>query len=72
MDIFVIGKLYIRASGRGSERHLPTGYVGLGDKCEALHHDTPQAYPKVKGAARSAPSPAAIIARRSDQGGTSR
>ncbi|WP_130217681.1 hypothetical protein [Bradyrhizobium genosp. SA-3] len=28
----------------------PTGFVGLGDKCEALHQDTPRAYPKIKGA----------------------
>lgn len=28
----------------------PTGYVGLGNKCEALHRDTPRAYPKIKGA----------------------
>lgn len=28
----------------------PTGYVGLGNKCEALHGDTPRAYPKIKGA----------------------
>ncbi|WP_439357720.1 hypothetical protein [Bradyrhizobium sp. DASA03007] len=27
----------------------PTGYVGLGNKCEALHKDTPRAYPKIKG-----------------------
>lgn len=29
----------------------PTGYVGLGSKCQALHLDTPRAYPKIKGAA---------------------
>ncbi|MCP1757906.1 hypothetical protein [Bradyrhizobium elkanii] len=29
----------------------PTGYVGVGNKCEALHQDTPRAYPKIKGAA---------------------
>jgi hypothetical protein len=29
----------------------PTGYVGKGNKCEALHHDTPHAMPKIKGAA---------------------
>jgi hypothetical protein len=29
----------------------PSGYVGKGDKCEALHADTPRAYPKIKGAA---------------------
>jgi len=29
----------------------PTGYVGLGNKCEALHKDTPHAIPKIKGAA---------------------
>ena len=28
----------------------PSGYVGLGNKCEALHRDTPRAYPKIKGA----------------------
>lgn len=28
----------------------PTGFVGLGDKCEALHQETPRAYPKIKGA----------------------
>ncbi|MGJ4952981.1 hypothetical protein [Bradyrhizobium sp. HKCCYLS20291] len=35
------------------QRHgtCPTGYVGLGDKCEALHNDTPRAYPYVPGAA---------------------
>lgn len=29
----------------------PSGYVGLGNKCEALHRDTPRAYPKIEGAA---------------------
>ena len=29
----------------------PDGYVGLGDKCEALHEDTPAAMPKIKGSA---------------------
>jgi hypothetical protein len=29
----------------------PTGYVGLGDKCEALHKDTPRAYPYIPGTA---------------------
>ena len=33
------------------EGTCPTGYVGKGDKCEALHQDTPRAYPKIKGAA---------------------
>lgn len=28
----------------------PTGFVGLGNFCEALHRDTPRAYPKIKGA----------------------
>jgi hypothetical protein len=28
----------------------PTGYVGLGKFCEALHKDTPTAYPKIKEA----------------------
>lgn len=27
-----------------------SGYIGKGDKCEALHEDTPRAYPKIKGA----------------------
>lgn len=27
----------------------PTGFVGLGDKCEALHADTPRAYPHIPG-----------------------
>ncbi|MGY3581548.1 hypothetical protein ACVIGB_000380 [Bradyrhizobium sp. USDA 4341] len=27
----------------------PTGYVGLGRFCEALHKDTPVAFPKIKG-----------------------
>lgn len=27
----------------------PTGYVGLDNKCEALHRNTPRAYPKIKG-----------------------
>jgi hypothetical protein len=27
----------------------PTGYVGLGNKCEALHQDTPRAYPVIPG-----------------------
>jgi hypothetical protein len=29
----------------------PTGYVGKGDKCEALHKDTPRAYPYIPGRA---------------------
>jgi hypothetical protein len=28
----------------------PTGYLGKGDKCEALHQDTPRVYPRIKGA----------------------
>jgi hypothetical protein len=32
----------------------PTGYIGKGDKCEALHTDTPRAYPKIDG--RACPS----------------
>jgi hypothetical protein len=39
-------------------RICPTGYVGIGNKCEALHHDTPRAYPKIKGA----PCPAGTFA----------
>jgi hypothetical protein len=27
----------------------PTGYVGRGDFCEALHTDTPRAYPVIPG-----------------------
>lgn len=27
----------------------PTGYIGLGDKCEALHRDTPRAFPVIPG-----------------------
>lgn len=27
----------------------PTGFVGLGDKCVALHADTPHAYPHFPG-----------------------
>jgi hypothetical protein len=29
----------------------PTGYVGKGSKCEALHKDTPRAYPYIPGTA---------------------
>ncbi|GAB9153461.1 hypothetical protein [Bradyrhizobium diazoefficiens] len=29
----------------------PTGYVGVGNKCEALHKDTPRAYPYIPGTA---------------------
>ena len=36
----------------------PTGYVGKGNFCEALHEDTPTAYPKIKGA----PCPAGTFA----------
>lgn len=32
----------------------PSGYVGKGDLCEALHNDTPRAFPKIKG--RACPS----------------
>lgn len=32
----------------------PSGYVGKGDLCEALHDDTPRAFPKIKG--RACPS----------------
>jgi hypothetical protein len=28
----------------------PTGYIGSGKFCEALHKDTPHAMPKIKGA----------------------
>ena len=35
---------------RDGGRPCPTGYVGVGNKCEALHHDTPVAYPNIKGA----------------------
>jgi hypothetical protein len=30
-------------------RTCPTGYVGIGNKCEALHRDTPRAYPVIPG-----------------------
>jgi hypothetical protein len=40
------GKERIRRTGT-----CPTGYVGKGDFCEALHGDTPRAYPKSKGVA---------------------
>jgi hypothetical protein len=36
----------------------PSGYVGKGNKCEALHQDTPRAYPKIKGT----PCPAGTFA----------
>jgi hypothetical protein len=36
----------------------PSGYGGLGNKCEAVHKDTPRAYPKIKGA----PCPAGTFA----------
>lgn len=29
----------------------PTGYVGKGNKCEALHADTPRAFPVIPGKA---------------------
>lgn len=29
----------------------PTGYIGKGDKCEALHADTPRAFPVILGKA---------------------
>jgi hypothetical protein len=34
------------------QRHgtCPTGYIGVGKFCEALHKDTLAAYPKIKGA----------------------
>ena len=28
----------------------PTGYIGKGNFCEAIHRDTPAATPKIKGA----------------------
>ena len=54
---------YATPSRDGRERiqrtgPCPTGYVGLGNKCEALHQDTPRAYPKIKGA----PCPAGTFA----------
>ncbi|MCS3449803.1 hypothetical protein M2222_001376 [Bradyrhizobium elkanii] len=33
------------------EGTCPTGYVGKGDRCEALHKDTPRAYPYIPGTA---------------------
>ena len=38
------GKERLQRTGK-----CPTGYVGLGNRCEALHKDTPRAYPKIKG-----------------------
>jgi hypothetical protein len=29
----------------------PTGYFATGNCCEALHRDTPRAFPKIRGAA---------------------
>jgi hypothetical protein len=29
----------------------PTGFIGKGDKCEALHADTPRTYPVIPGKA---------------------
>lgn len=47
---------YATPSRDGRERiqrtgTCPTGFVGKGAFCEALHQDTPHAYPKVQGAA---------------------
>jgi hypothetical protein len=47
---------YSKPTRDGRERiqrtgSCPTGYVGKGNFCEALHSDTPRAYPKIKGAA---------------------
>jgi hypothetical protein len=36
---------------RDGGRACPTGYIGKGDKCEALHQDTPRAYPVIPGKA---------------------
>lgn len=42
----------------GKERYMrdggsacASGYIGKGNKCEALHTDTPRAFPKIEGAA---------------------
>jgi hypothetical protein len=47
---------YLTPTRDGRERiqrtgTCPTGYVGVGSKCEALHHDTPRAYPVISGKA---------------------
>ena len=47
---------YLTPTRDGRERiqrigTCPTGYVGKGDKCEALHRDTPRAYPYIPGTA---------------------
>lgn len=47
---------YATPTRDGRERILrtgacPIGFVGLGDKCEALHRDTPRAYPHIPGTA---------------------
>lgn len=47
------GKQRIQRTGT-----CPTGYVGVGKFCEALHEDTPMAYPKINGA----PCPSGIFA----------
>jgi hypothetical protein len=35
--------------GRERIQRTGTGYVGKGNKCEALHQDTPRAYPVIPG-----------------------
>lgn len=40
------GRQRIQRSGT-----CPVGFVGLGDKCEALHRDTPHAYQYIPGTA---------------------
>jgi hypothetical protein len=52
----VAESLYPKPTNDGRERihcigTCPTGYVGKGGFCEALHNDTPRAVPKIKGAA---------------------
>jgi hypothetical protein len=47
---------YAKPTNNGRDRihrtgTCPTGYVGKGDFCEALHLDTPRAMPKIEGAA---------------------
>lgn len=47
-----IAESYLTPTRDGRERiqrtgTCPTGFVGLGDKCEALHRNTPRAYPKI-------------------------
>ncbi|UPK17600.1 hypothetical protein [Bradyrhizobium sp. 131] len=51
-----LAEIYPAPNHDGRERiprtgTCPTGFVGLGNFCEALHRGTPRAYPKIKGTA---------------------